>query len=333
MGQQIGQIPTHNTAPGGSNKIETENPVGPTSEYSTIAEMLAANVDLTKTTTQRDALSPSTNMHIYNSTTGQPEWYDSNAGVWRSFLGDISPGASNQMGGFTAANIAEVESATKAARTTFRPTDYNDGAWDIGRYKVSPIVGLLNVGLSAGVALNNGAEILAFAWVREGVAIIRKVTASFCSGQVSGVRAGICNVQMFITRSNVGLAAGVYLSPPDQVNISGHGNPGEVVNQPPSQAFVSFTVAPASGTQLGTHVLDPQPIGIAEAGITSAAGQTPINDAVLYDHQVAEQPLVLGIFCGFVVTLTCPSAVTSQTIGWNVNIEWDEYTPSSPGDH
>lgn len=40
---RISDIPVHNTAPGGTSKIEIENPTGPTSEYTTAAELLAAN--------------------------------------------------------------------------------------------------------------------------------------------------------------------------------------------------------------------------------------------------------------------------------------------------
>lgn len=43
MTAKISDIPTHNTAPGGASKIEIENPTGPTSEWTTIAEALAAN--------------------------------------------------------------------------------------------------------------------------------------------------------------------------------------------------------------------------------------------------------------------------------------------------
>lgn len=44
MGKRISDIPTHNTAPGGTNKMEMENPTGPASEYCTLDEMIAARV-------------------------------------------------------------------------------------------------------------------------------------------------------------------------------------------------------------------------------------------------------------------------------------------------
>lgn len=44
MGNQIGQIATHYTAPSSSYKIEVENPTGPTSGYSTLAEAFSAIV-------------------------------------------------------------------------------------------------------------------------------------------------------------------------------------------------------------------------------------------------------------------------------------------------
>jgi hypothetical protein len=43
MAYKISDIPTHNTAPAGTAKIESENPTGPQSQWSTIAEILAAN--------------------------------------------------------------------------------------------------------------------------------------------------------------------------------------------------------------------------------------------------------------------------------------------------
>lgn len=43
MSSRISDIPTHNAAPGGASKIELENPTGPTSEWTTLAEAIAAN--------------------------------------------------------------------------------------------------------------------------------------------------------------------------------------------------------------------------------------------------------------------------------------------------
>lgn len=43
MSQRIGDIPTHNAAPSGASKVELENPTGPNSEYTTLAEIFAQN--------------------------------------------------------------------------------------------------------------------------------------------------------------------------------------------------------------------------------------------------------------------------------------------------
>lgn len=40
MAYKISDIPTHNTAPGDTAKIESENPTGPQSQWSTLAEAL-----------------------------------------------------------------------------------------------------------------------------------------------------------------------------------------------------------------------------------------------------------------------------------------------------
>lgn len=68
MTYQIGQIPTHNATPSGSNKIEMENPTGPTSEWCTLAEMVASMIAAQQQPTQGGRLTLQTGVPVMTTT-------------------------------------------------------------------------------------------------------------------------------------------------------------------------------------------------------------------------------------------------------------------------
>lgn len=261
----------------------------------------------------------------------------------------------SQVAGVTAANIMEVEAKYLAARMRLCPDEVNVPAagWQIGRYMWSsgnycvaaanPFTPVYCARTTTAIA---NAPIMLFCWPHAGgLCVPKKVTATLVTGALTGARAGTCDLRMlraYGLSTAIGNTAGSIGSPASQGGTVGGltdgtsatqpnaGSTGLKANQAPSQAhaqsFSSVTVAAAQA------FIDTNPIGILQASANAVAGTTQIQSGVLYDWQVAEQPLILTPGTGFQINLNFPAAATSQTIWHFVNIIWDEWMPIAPGD-
>lgn len=109
----------------------------------------------------------------------------------------------------------------------------------------------------------------------------------------------------------------------------GKGSTGLKAIQPPSQVRIQIV---GLNTTAQAYI-DPNPIGVIEgARIAASAGTTQFRATDLYDYRVADQPIVLVPGTGLQVTMTMPAGATSQAFHAFVNMQWDEWTPVSPGD-
>lgn len=251
-----------------------------------------------------------------------------------------------QLLGFTAANTMEVEATTLAARLTLRPDEINypPAGWSIGRYSWSTSqFGYVSIGAGA-IAPNH--IIMEFGWLNvAGIAIIKKVKASFAVGASTNTAAGVAGFQMMRTYGlGVGLDTSSVISPGSQGGrgIGGRSpantSTGMKTNQGPTQARINAGINRTSTDRGGGNAgqnafVDPNPIGAVATGMIAGAGKSVFRDASLFDWMIAEQPLILVPGTGFEVQWTMPStsAGSSSTVMVFCNMQWDEWTLSAPG--
>lgn len=239
--------------------------------------------------------------------------------------------ATTQLIGFTPANIAEVETNTRALRTTLRPDDVtiNGQGWTVGRYMHS--AGIYFEGQSNTTTAIVGGECVTFHWNSTGIAIPKKVMVSLVTGGLAGTRVGTSRMEMFLSSQAISIASGLSSPPIETIaGAGGFGNSGLNSRQPFSQALLNYA-AVTSGAAAG-HALETNPVASVVAGAPSTAGSTQIQGHVLYDWRQEEQPIVLTAYRGFSILMTVPGAGTSQDIMWDVTIQWDEWVPVIPND-
>lgn len=260
------------------------------------------------------------------------------------------------------ATALEVESATKAARVTLRPDDINSPnasgviigryAWSSANYwNVNATNAFQYYTLSAGQPATKGIHMI-FSWVNAGgIAIIKKVTANLVTGALTGTRNGLAAMYMYrayglgpallVPAANLnqvpfppsqgGSVTGVSSGPSSTTNTEGAGSTGMLANQPPSQARVDIYNSGSTFGAAAKGYIDTNPIGFIQGAAPNSAGGNIFVNEVLYDYVTAEQPLILVQGTGFQIMVDIPAAATSQTIGCFCNIQWDEWTPLSPG--
>lgn len=254
--------------------------------------------------------------------------------------------AGGQIVGFTPGNTMEIETNTLAARLSLNPDEINYPGWTVSRQMwASSNFSYISIPANSATP---GNAILEFAWVNvSGIAVIKKVYANLGIGaQASGV-AGTAYMRMFRTfgLTNAFLDTTNAVFPPSMGgNSVGGRSPasamtGMKANQAPAQARINAGVNRATTTRGGGNsaenaYIDASPIGNVEAGITAAAGQTVFRQAVLFDHMVAQQPLILVPGTGFEVWWLIPTTSNpsgSITAMPFLNLQWDEWTLTNPG--
>lgn len=234
--------------------------------------------------------------------------------------------------GFTAANIVEVEAATKAMRVTVRPTDLGGGQdqmFTVTRHAV---------GAQASLTLTTAsyADYGFFAgwWDFSGLAFLNKCSISMCTSAVSGTRVGNC--VMRLSKVSPMLSPGpssTLIIPP--LTAAANAPSGDFssldIRQVTPQLFL--TVAQAS-TSLVTAGIEQQTksLSVAVGNCRAVVGEQNIKPHALFDawDNGSYQPYTMSIGHGFVVTADGPAASTSQTINVSANFQWDEWIPVAP---
>lgn len=281
---------------------------------------------------------------------------DTAMGSWSISADDAGPGvnhdpartqgyAGEQFAGFTSANIMEVETNTLAARLNLNPDEanYPQAGWTVSRQMwASSNFGYIGIGATIATP---GNIICEFAWINvSGIAVIKKVYGNLAVGaQASGV-AGTAFMRMYRT---FGLTNGLLDTsnvsfPPSMGgnSVGGRSPPsamtGMKVNQPPAQARINGGInrtTRGGGASAENAYTDAVPIGNVEAAIKVTAGQSIFRQAVLFDHMVAEQPLILVPGTGFEIWWSIPTTAVGGSITAMpfVNMQWDEWTLTNPG--
>jgi hypothetical protein len=199
----------------------------------------------------------------------------------------------SQIQGFTSANIAEVEAATKALRTTLRDIDY--GA--LGIYSIAGNNGATQ--MTAGLTAN--APVFSLRWTHAtNLALIRRVTLSMGCG-ATAFAAGIAKFDLFAARSfSASDSAGTSLLPTGNQNkLRTTGMGTTLVGDVRISSTVTLTA--------GTRTLDTNPLASIVAGVPAVAGQQIVTPPyALWDVRPGEHPLVLAQNEGIVLQATVP---------------------------
>ena len=204
-----------------------------------------------------------------------------------------------------AGTVVEVETNSRAMRSTVRPVDPTS----YGSYRGSATSGTMAAGLAG------NANIFSFRWgVAAPVCIIREIQVqAFCN--TTGFTAGVGSIQGFIAR-----------------NFSASDTAGTAWtlttnNMKLKTAFATTSVtdirmSATAALSAGTRTLDAQPF--ASVGLTVPV--TTVNYVILpwqwlLNPGANQWPIELAQNEGFVLQATVPA---TGTWGFSVNVQWDE---------
>lgn len=229
-----------------------------------------------------------------------------------------------QLKGATPANIAEVETATKALRATIRAADLGggiDNAFSYNRHMVSFIIPLS----TTTTAVLDVVQLAAF-WGFTGIALLNKLSVSLGTTAISGARAGNAVVRLQEMFPMVTVGSTIWI-PPQNVSAPNANYNSLKQNQVPPCINIGGNAAGNSGgytTMAGNRNLN-MPLGIAIGKCTSAI-ENNIPPMWLFDAMGTGKytPYVMSTFTGFCVSMSLPAAVTSQTVNMAVTMQWDE---------
>jgi hypothetical protein len=201
--------------------------------------------------------------------------------------------AGSQIAGFTSANIAEVEAATKALRVTMRAEDY--GA--LGIYQLA--------GSSAVMAANLAANspIVAFRWAdATKLCLVKRFNLSMAAG-ATAFAAGVAKFNLYVARSwSVNDTGGTQFLP------SGNSNKLRVSNMGTSLvANGDFRIGQTGVLTAGTRTKDSQPLSSVTAGAPAVAGQNILAPFDMIYQRPGEFPLILAQNEGLVLESTVPA--------------------------
>jgi len=217
-----------------------------------------------------------------------------------------------QILGNTAANIAEVESATKALRVTPKPIDYGS----LGIYSLGTSNG--GTAMAAGLAANS--PIWAFRWGNaSNLAVVKKVILS-AGNSATAFANGSFTFNMFVARSwSVSDTGGTAIT-------IGTGN--KLKSSTMGSSLVTDVRTSATATlTAGTRTKDANPIGSISCGIPATAGTTLLNPTPLFLAQDGDYPIVLAQNEGLVIEATVPG---TGTWFFSVQIQWEELASYLP---
>lgn len=215
----------------------------------------------------------------------------------------------SQIQGFTQANIAEVEAATKALRTTIRPEDY--GA--LGMYSQGATNG--TTVMAAGIA--NNSPIFAFRWSHaSNLCLIKKFLFSAGNG-VTAFTAGFAQFNLFAARSwSVNDTGGTAIVPTGNQNklrTSGMG----------TTLVGDVRISNTATLTAGTRTKDANPLASIVAGIPAVAGSVIMPPTLMIDQRPGEHPMLLAQNEGIVLECVVPA---TGVWSFGIRIDWAELT-------
>lgn len=215
---------------------------------------------------------------------------------------------STQIAGFTTANIMEVETNTKAARTTLKPIDIGS----LGSYTLASTNG--SSVMAAGLAA--ASPIFAFRYPGASLALVRRVMFSAGNG-VTAFTAGFFRFDCLVARSySVSDTGGTDITPSGNVNKNrtSHASSGVTGTR-------CVAISATATLTAGTRTTDAVPIGTIAGGVPNVAGSAMVAKTALFDAPPGTWPLVLATNEGFVIQATVPATGVWE---FGVDVSWDE---------
>jgi hypothetical protein len=204
--------------------------------------------------------------------------------------------------------VAEVETESRAMRTTPRPID--PGA--LGSYTIGMTSGVMAAGLAA------NSEIFQFHWPNAiNLALIRRVTIS--GGSIVAFAAGVATFGMRAARAFTAVGTGgttATLASNDQKRRTSFGTTLLTT-------AADIRIASTAALGVGTKTLDDNDLATITNGVTAVAGVAiaPIPSDLYAPNFSGEWPLVLAQNEGFVIRGTVPA---TGTWTFSVTVEWTE---------
>jgi hypothetical protein len=231
--------------------------------------------------------------------------------------------AANQLTDFAGTDIADVDAATKAMRGVLYPDDWAAPAgWAIGRYSLGQGIPAVNLG-SQGTNAAAGGDFIQFLHnATAGFTVVKKVNVSHTSGPVVGTRAGTTRIDMYLVFAVTALGG--------QSLLPGSLGTGSGLLSRQQSPICSFQTQLPGSAALGAQTVQAIPFASLSGAINSNAGCPALHPTDIFDYRKSQQPLILGDGWGFVLRLTNPAAVTSQSISAGCTIRWDEWMPIAP---
>jgi hypothetical protein len=231
--------------------------------------------------------------------------------------------ALGQIEGFTLANIAEVEAATKALRTVLRyPNGDNESVLQIGRYSMG-----FQTSHVATTTFTANSEILTLANLSPVIVGINEIILSVATAAVTVTRAGQCRFALQqILPINAMYGAAGFLQPS---TAAGAGNQSMRTLQPPPSLIVGQSSTGVGGPPafIGKLITSPT-IAEVDAG-ADATVSTNLKPTSLLDR-FAGTPIYLAPNTGLYLGSTFPAASASQTVNYAITIQWNEWSLRPP---
>jgi hypothetical protein len=215
--------------------------------------------------------------------------------------------AQTQLIGFTQANVAEVEQATRALRTTLRPEDYGS----LGMYAVGGSSGVMAAGFTVGATT----AIWSLRWGNSpNLALIKRIMFAAGNGSVA-FAAGIFAVSLFrVTGFSVSDSGGTPLTPTSTSN--------KLRTSMASSLLTDMRIATTAALTSGTRTLDAAAIGAASCAVPAVAGSKLLEFIPLWDARPGEHPIVLAQNEGLLIVPT--SVPATGTWSFSVKADWAE---------
>lgn len=203
------------------------------------------------------------------------------------------------------ATILEVESNTRAARTTLRPIDYAT----YGQYSIATITATMAAGLAA------NSEIYQFRWTdATRLALIKNIRISAVT-LGTGFTAGIGKFDVLLARGFSAAGSGGAVA-----TITG--NNGKLRTSMGTTLLGEIRTATTAALGVGTKTLDTQGIINVAFGVSASTNVTLLGLTDLFRADAdSRHPLVLAQNEGFVIRATVPATGTWDAY---ISTEWVE---------
>jgi len=215
-----------------------------------------------------------------------------------------------QIAGNTSANIAEVEAATHAVRTTPKPVDYGS----LGIYSLAAATGTMAAALAA------NSPIWSFRWGNAtNLAVVKKVIIS-AGDTATAFTAGVVTFQLFVARSfTASDSAGTSILPSSNQN--------KLRTSMGTTLLTDARISSTATLTAGTRTLDTNPIGSVSVSDTATAGTPLMQPYPLFLAQAGDYPVVLAQNEGLVIQATVPATGTWTA---SVQVQWEELASYVP---